>query len=113
MLSKFVFPSRYSRLVVVALCLVSACFQQIMSLEHGHKSHSSSKEKSHISSIGDVQQQSKSLPTSRITVDEMKLLPAVLKHISIPNSNVPADISSKKKLAAIAPVPVQQVPSAD
>ncbi len=27
MLSKFAFPSRYSRLVVIALCLVSACFQ--------------------------------------------------------------------------------------
>jgi hypothetical protein len=35
MLSKFGFPSRYSRLVVIALCLVSAGLQQVMSLEHG------------------------------------------------------------------------------
>jgi hypothetical protein len=57
MLSKFVIASRCSRLVVIVLCLVSANFQQVMSLGHGDSSRSSSTAKRRISSQIDVQQQ--------------------------------------------------------
>ena len=71
MLSKFVIASRCSRLVVIVLCLVSANFQQVMSLGHGDSSRSSSTAKRRISSQVDVQQQSVPSPTCWISSDEI------------------------------------------
>ena len=85
MLSKFAFPSRYSRLVVIALCLVSACFQQVMSLEHGDSSRVSTA-KSRINSHGDVQKQSGSSSTCWITMETKNaLFPEIFAQLFFPD----------------------------
>ena len=86
MLSKSAFTSRYSLLVVIALHLVAANLQQVMSLEHGHKSRSSPQENSHIISNGDAFQRSESSPKCWKTMDERNRFPsAIVKHLLIPD----------------------------
>jgi len=86
MLSKFVIASRCSRLVVIVLCLVSANFQQVMSLEHGDSSRSSSTAKRRIISHDDVQNESISSSSCWITMEKKEaMVPSIFQHFVWPD----------------------------
>jgi hypothetical protein len=86
MLSKFVFASRCLRFVVIVLCLVSANFQQVMSLGHGDSSRSSSTAKRRISSHDDVQNESISSSSCWITMEKKEaMIPSIFQHFVWPD----------------------------